>query len=251
MFVRHLNSSSTLQRQQQHGSQQQQNPQPEEEPKGATRDSLPAGNRRQRRAARSAQRAVAWRAAYRQPQQQPAGNQQPQQEQPPPAREAPQVAEAAVRSAPSTPPSARPCVVAPEATEVTPHGTTHGVQGGHAQRGPARSPGGGATTGPRLQPPSLSPQGCQGGPPQPPAQPVPALAHGRSPIAIAPTPIAPSSQLSSSFQSMLAHIREHEYPEYMNFHMMQGMTQENAHASWHGYERGRMERWARDMGHMT
>ena len=222
------------------------------------RDPLPAGNRRQRRDARSAQRAVVWHAACRQPQQQSAGNQRPQQEQPPPAREASQAEALAARSAPSTTPPARPCAVAPEAIETTPYGTAHGVQEGHAQRGPARSPGGGATTAPRLQPPSLSPQGCQGGSPQPPAQPVPALAHGRAPIAIvapmAPVPIAPiapPSQTATSYQNMLAHIREHEYPEYMNFHMMQGMTREGAHAGWHGYERGRMERWARDMGHMT
>ena len=50
---------------------------------------------------------------------------------------------------------------------------------------------------------------------------------------------------------MLAHLREHEYPEYMKFHMMQGMTREGAHAGWHAYERGRMERWALDMGLMT
>ena len=46
--------------------------------------------------------------------------------------------------------------------------------------------------------------------------------------------IAPPSQTAPSYQNMLAHIREHEYPEYMNFHMMQGMTREGAHAGWHG-----------------
>ena len=34
----------------------------------------------------------------------------------------------------------------------------------------------------------------------------------------------------------IAHMRHHEYPAFMSFHMQQGMSHEEAHARWAAYE---------------
>ena len=41
-------------------------------------------------------------------------------------------------------------------------------------------------------------------------------------------------------EQMLAHLRTHEYPPFMDYHMRQGMTWEEARGRWEMYEHARM-----------
>ena len=67
------------------------------------------------------------------------------------------------------------------------------------------------------------------------------------------TPGSPGAHASAHAQHMdinmyIARMREHEYPQYMGFHMQQGMPREAAHAAWVSYERMKVEGMMR--GHM-
>ena len=57
---------------------------------------------------------------------------------------------------------------------------------------------------------------------------------------------SPGAHASAQAQHMdinmyIAHMREHEYPQYMSFHMLQGMPREVAHAAWVSYEHMKVE----------
>ena len=60
------------------------------------------------------------------------------------------------------------------------------------------------------------------------------------------TPGSPGAHAYAHAQHMdidmyIAHMREHEYPQYMGFHMQQGMPREVAHAAWVSYEHMKVE----------
>ena len=108
----------------------------------------------------------------------------------------------------------------------------------NAQRVRMHSPGGGPATG-LLQCPSDA--SASGGPPQP----GPASAGRPTQLFQAttaqPAALMPACSGSNTlYQSMLAHLRQHEYPQFMHHHMQQGMSQQDSHARWMGYEHFRM-----------
>ena len=84
-----------------------------------------------------------------------------------------------------------------------------------------RSPGGGAFHSPSMLPPT-----CQ-----------PLARNVGSPGAHTPLANAPHTDINM----YIAHMREHEYPQYMSFHMQQGMPPEVAHAAWGSYEHMKVE----------
>ena len=51
----------------------------------------------------------------------------------------------------------------------------------------------------------------------------------------------------TDIQMYTAHLRQHEYPQYMDFHMRQGMSHAEAHARWESYEHMRVTQRIRDM----
>ena len=42
--------------------------------------------------------------------------------------------------------------------------------------------------------------------------------------------------LHTDTQQYIAYLREHEYPSFIHFHMSQGMSQQQAHSTYSGYE---------------
>ena len=45
----------------------------------------------------------------------------------------------------------------------------------------------------------------------------------------------------------IAHMREHEYPNFMSYHMRQGMPQQQAHGAYMEYESMRVRQRVHDM----
>ena len=46
----------------------------------------------------------------------------------------------------------------------------------------------------------------------------------------------------------MAHMNEHEYPQFMSFHMQQGMSHAEAHTQWGSYMHMRVESMMRGGG---
>lgn len=249
-FVRH----PTV-RQQLSGIRQQQR-QEGEEPSGAPSEPKPAGNRQQKRAERNAQRANVWHAAQRVRQPDPAatavdadGN---RRQEPPAAAEAdadgsrrqelppPPPPQGVAELAPTTsmcitptkptqaPPRARASSEPQGSKEASPAQVPHAlVRGAGMDHAPMHSPGGGPSTGHAAAPARL----CEGGASSAPAA-----------FAIGPMqrPEPPNPQGTTSYHHMIQHMRMHEYPPFMQFHMQQGASQEQAHALWFKYEHARV-----------
>ena len=89
------------------------------------------------------------------------------------------------------------------------------------------SPGGGAHHSTSMLPPNVEPKLDTMGPPRGPAYAC-SLQH-------------------TDIQMYTAHLRQHEYPQCMDFHMRQGMSHAEAHARWESYEHMRVAQRISDM----
>ena len=232
VFVRH-NLAPQLQ---QSGHQQQQQRRQGEGVPHAPHAPTCAGNRQQKRAERSAERARVWHAehaaqrsgaAQRRQGNQPTLMQQPQ---PPPTEEATQRVTMPKRTAEAPPPQP---TVSSEPQDPMEAGTAQAMHAAHAQersahRGPdSRSPGGGTTTA-SLQTPNGGRIAAAGGPPRP-------FAAGSVSVA-GPAQVLAPTHTNTFARTRLEWLRQQEFPMFMSFHMQQGVPERDARMMWDAYE---------------